>query len=217
MCPTMRFSRASRLSGSIRGVLPGAAKIFGRKCLQDAGHRLAGQFDDLEFFLEVAIVVGEAGGEEVGIPAGQQRIVFSDDPFHASRVHGLEIGEVTDDFEDRPLAGNRAGDQLVAGEAGHGVPKELRVGFVLGNELLHGWFRAVCSWFGVLGRVSEIHGEGRRGASWLLFRILNIASGRASLRSGGHVAEWPHVANPHRGTEDIAASWFALDAVTWTA
>src|SRR5207248_6898843 len=67
-----------------------------------------------------ALVVGQGGGEALLVGAEQLRPVLGDDALHAVGQDGVEVGEVADDLQGAPLAGDGAGGELLAAHAADG-------------------------------------------------------------------------------------------------
>ena len=84
-------------------------KVGRGKRAEDAGHGLAAGFDEVELLGKVPLVIGEFGGEGGFIAAEESRLVLGENRFHPVEIHRLKIGEVADDFQRAPLAGNGAG------------------------------------------------------------------------------------------------------------
>ena len=109
--------------GAGGGVDADAGEGFVGECAEDAGDLGADGADDLEFLCEVAAVVGEGFGEKVFVAVGQRGLVFSDGAFDAIGTDDFEIGDVGNDFEGGPLAGDWPGEELVMRQAFDGVAK----------------------------------------------------------------------------------------------
>ncbi len=95
-----------------------ALKRFGRQRAQDPRHVCPAGFDDGEFFFDLAIVIREFAGKQIRIAAEERWFMLRDDPLHAVDIHGLEIGQVSDQFERAPFAGDGASEELLACQAG---------------------------------------------------------------------------------------------------
>ena len=67
--------------------------------------------DEHQLFFQIAAVIGEAAGEDVGIAAEEGRLVFGDHATQPIGIDDLEIGQMADDFERGPLARNGACDE----------------------------------------------------------------------------------------------------------
>src|SRR5262249_10851263 len=46
------------------------------------------------------------------------RVVLGEHPLHPVDADGVAVGDVDDDFEDRPVAGSGSGGELLAGQSG---------------------------------------------------------------------------------------------------
>src|SRR6266446_2809493 len=69
----------------------------GRLGAEDAGQLHAGGGDDGQFLFQVAIVVGQRGGEAVFVRAEERRVVVREHALHAVGHDRLEVAEVAND------------------------------------------------------------------------------------------------------------------------
>ena len=76
--------------------------VFRLQGPQDDGDLLADRFDQGEFALQVAIVVGQLLGEEGLVAAGQGRFIFGNHALDAVGEDDLKIGQMADDFQSGP-------------------------------------------------------------------------------------------------------------------
>jgi hypothetical protein len=112
-----------------------ALKIIFAKRVQNAGHLAADGFDQPKFLVNVSLIVSQSCGEDVGVAAEKRWFTFGDDAFHAIGIHGLEIGNVTDDLPSRPLAADRRGVKLCLGHSCDSLSQLCWTRRVLGDQV----------------------------------------------------------------------------------
>lgn len=101
-----------------------------RQFAEDAEHLSTSGLDEAEFFFKVAVVVEQLGGVEVFVGGDEGRLVQGEDAFHAVGQDRLEVGDVGDDLENRPLALDGAGGLLGKTDGEDGLTELLGSGGV---------------------------------------------------------------------------------------
>jgi hypothetical protein len=93
---------------------------FGRLRTQDACAVPPQGPEQVQLFAEVERLVVEPFGVGALIDAHQQRALQGDGPLDAIRVVNLGVGQVGDDLQRTPPAGDWSGENLLRRHAGHG-------------------------------------------------------------------------------------------------
>ena len=118
----------------IAGMLPRPLKRLGGQRPQDARQMAADHFDQLELDFQVALVIGQFGGELIRVAAHEERLVLGDHALDAVGIHRLEVGDVADHLPRRPLAGDGGGVQLGGSHPLDGLPQGSGASEVIGNQ-----------------------------------------------------------------------------------
>ena len=116
-------------------VLARPGERLGRELPQHPGKLPPTDFQQEESVFEVLVVREEFldVGRFVGIEKGW--VVFGEHSLHPVDADHVAIGDVDDDFEDRPLAGPGPGGEVVVREPGNSSPEAGGSAFVLVNCL----------------------------------------------------------------------------------
>lgn len=120
----------------------GAGEVFRRDGAEDGRDLPARDVDHVEFDFGIALSVGEGGGKELWVGEGERGLVFGKDAFDAVGEDGLGVGEVAEDFECAPLAGDGSRGEMGGSHAVDGAAEFSRTGEVIVAECFEhrqGW------------------------------------------------------------------------------
>jgi hypothetical protein len=80
---------------------------------QYASHLPAHGLHEIDFFCGIAVVVRQVCHPAIRVGVQKRRAVFGEDTFHALGEELFRIGEMANDFERAPFAGDRPSAKLV--------------------------------------------------------------------------------------------------------
>ena len=85
----------------------------------------AAEFNQAELFFQIALVVGQAGGVLLLVPAGKDWFFLGDNGRKSVRSNDLKVGQVRDDLQSRPFARDRTGVNLCLAHSSNRLADQL--------------------------------------------------------------------------------------------
>ena len=93
---------------------------------ENPGHLAAYSLDQPQFLLQVATVIRQPTGEEIGVPRHHRGAVFGQYPLHAVGVDRFKVGEVRHHLQRAPATCDWSLASLFGGQTGGRAPQQSR-------------------------------------------------------------------------------------------
>ena len=113
--------------GTIPGILSSKAK--------NSCHLLPGDLHQTQFFIKIVLLVANRTRIAQSISPQEQRVVHGQRPFHAVGEELFAVGNVADDFQCGPFAGNGPGTQFVRAHARYSGSQVFDAVFIRSDEI----------------------------------------------------------------------------------
>src|SRR4051794_24016946 len=102
---------------------------------EDGGEELAAHVENGNRVLGRLLIIRERLDEQRLVVADQHRPILGDHALHAVDADQVAVHQVNDDLLDRPGAGHRASEQILARQPANGVPQRLAAALVFVDRI----------------------------------------------------------------------------------